>query len=119
MRMSTTTEQTPTSAVATRVAELRELAATDVEDAARQAWGWIEELGDRASSDREGAEKELDELFALGNLPQGLDGATEGILVAPLIQPVVDRVARARSPRFGCRGRARASTPPPGAATTA
>ena len=93
--MSTTTEQTPTSAVATRVAELRELAATDVEDAARQAWGWIEELGDRASSDREGAEKELDELFALGNLPQGLDGATEGILVAPLIQPVVDRVARA------------------------
>jgi hypothetical protein len=92
--MSTTAEKTPTSDAASRVAELRELAATDVDDAARQAWAWIEELGDRAGSDREGAEAELDELFALGKAPKGLDGATEGILVAPLIQPLVDRVAR-------------------------
>ena len=93
--MSTTAEQTPTSDAATRVAELRELAETDVDDAARKAWAWIEELGNRAGSDREGAEAELDTLFALGRAPQGLDGATEGILVAPLIQPQVDRVARA------------------------
>src|SRR5688500_2082374 len=93
--MSTTTEQTPTSDVESRVAALRDLAATDVEEAARQAWGWIEELGERAGEDREGAEAELDELFALGRAPKGLDGATEGILVAPLIQPVVDKVARA------------------------
>ena len=93
--MSTTAEKTPTADVATRVAELRELAATDVDDAARQAWAWIEELGDRARSDRDGAEAELDELFALGRAPKGLDGATEGILVAPLIQPLVDRVAGA------------------------
>jgi hypothetical protein len=92
--MSTTAEQTPTSEVATRVAELRELAAIDVDDAARQAWAWFEELGQRAGSDRKGAEAELDELFALGKPPQGIDGATEGILVAPLIQPLVDRVAR-------------------------
>jgi hypothetical protein len=92
--MSTTAAETPTADVATRVAELRELAATDVEGAARRAWAWIEELGERASSDRDGAERELDELFALGKAPQGLDGATEGILVAPLIQPIVDRVAR-------------------------
>ncbi len=93
--MSTTAEKTPTSDVAGRVAELRELAATDVDDAARQAWAWIEELGDRAGSDRQGAEAELDELFALGKAPKGLDGATEGILVAPLIQPLVDKVAGA------------------------
>jgi hypothetical protein len=93
--MPTTAEQTPTSDVATRVAELRELAATDVDEAARQAWAWIEELGDRAAGDRVAAEAELDELFALGRAPTGLDGATEGILVAPLIQPLVDRVAGA------------------------
>ncbi len=54
--MSTTTEQTRTSDVESRVAALRDLAATDVEEAARQAWGWIEELGERAGDDREGAE---------------------------------------------------------------
>ncbi len=93
--MSTTTEQTPTSDAESRVAALRSLAETDVDEAARQAWGWIEDLGERAGDDREGAEAELDELFALGRAPKGLDGATEGILVAPLIQPVVDKVARA------------------------
>ena len=93
--MSTTAEKTPTSDVAARVAELRELAATEVDDAARQAWAWIEELGELAGSDREAGEAALDELFALGKAPKGLDGATEGILVAPLIQPLVDKVAGA------------------------
>ena len=93
--MSTTAEKTPTADVAGRVAALRELAETDVDEAARQAWAWLEEVGGRSSGDRAGAEAELDELFALGRAPKGLDGATEGILVAPLIQPVVDKVARA------------------------
>jgi len=93
--MSTATEKTRPSSVAGRVAELRELAETDLEAASRQAWAWIEKLGERAGADREGAEAELDELFALGKAPRGLDGATEGILVAPLIQPLLDKAARA------------------------
>ena len=93
--MSTTAEKTPTGEVAERVAKLRTLAETDVDAAARDAWAWIEELGELAKSDREGGEAALDELFALGRAPKGLDGATEGILVAPLIQPLVDKVAGA------------------------
>ncbi len=93
--METTTAKTPISNVSARVAELRELAETDLDAAARQAWAWIEKLGERAGTDRVGAEAELDELFALGKAPKGLDGATEGILVAPLIQPAVDKFARA------------------------
>jgi hypothetical protein len=93
--MSTTAEKTPTSDIATRLAGLRERAEADVDGAAREAWAWIEELGDLAKSDRVAGEAGLDELFALGRAPKGLDGATEGILVAPLIQPLVDRVAGA------------------------
>ena len=93
--MSTTAEQTPTGEVAALVAELRTQAESDVDGAAREAWAWIEELGELAKSDREAGEAALDELFALGKAPKGLDGATEGILVAPLIQPLVDRVAGA------------------------
>src|SRR5215207_8503092 len=93
--MSTTAEKTPTSDIATRLAGLRERAEADVDGAAREAWAWIEELGDLAKSDRVAGEAALDELFALGRAPKGLDGATEGILVAPLIQPLVDRVAGA------------------------
>jgi hypothetical protein len=93
--MSTTAEKTPTGEGAERVAKLRTLAETDVDAAAREAWAWIEDLGELAKSDREGGEAALDELFALGRAPKGLDGATEGILVAPLIQPLVDKVAGA------------------------
>jgi hypothetical protein len=45
----------------------------------------FEELGERR--DREA----LDEIFALGGAPKGLDGPTDGILVVPLIQGVLDR----------------------------
>lgn len=83
------------SAIATRVATLRAQFETDPEGAAAAAWAWIEELKDLAGSDRDGAEKALDELFALGDAPKDLSGSTEGILVAPLIQPIVDKVARA------------------------
>ena len=93
--MSTTAEKAPTSEIAARVAELRELAASDLDAAANQTWSWFGELGELAKSDREAGETALNELFALGRAPQGIDGPTEGILVAPLIQPLVDRVARA------------------------
>lgn len=93
--MSTATTDAPSSEIAARLAGLRESAKTDVEAAAAEAWAWIEELKEVAGSDRAGAEAQLDELFALGRAPKGLDGPTEGILVAPLIQPLVDKVARA------------------------
>jgi hypothetical protein len=73
------------SKVAERVAELRALAEREP-DAARDAtWLWFRELGDQR------AENELNELFALGAAPRGLDGPTDGILVVPLIQPALDR----------------------------
>jgi hypothetical protein len=95
MPMSTTAEKTPTADVTARLAELRAKSESDVDAAAREAWAWIEELGELARSDRAAGEAKLDELFALGRPPQGLDGGTEGILVAALIQPLVDRVAGA------------------------
>jgi hypothetical protein len=72
-------------AVAERVEKLRAQAKSDP-DAAREAtWSWFEQLG----KDRD--EDALDELFALGNAPRDLDGPTDGILVVPLIQGVLDR----------------------------
>ena len=76
--MSTTAEKAPTSDIAARVTELRELASTDVEAAASAAWAWIEELGAEAKADREGGEAKLDELFALGKAPKGLDRPNRG-----------------------------------------
>jgi hypothetical protein len=69
------------------VAELRELASTDPGGAQTAVWAWFKELGSRR------AESELGELYRLGTAPRGLDGPTEGILVVPLIQGVVDRFA--------------------------
>ncbi len=77
-----------------RVAELRKLSKADPAAAADETWAWFKELGHAAASDRKAGEADLDALFAEGKIPAGLDGATEGILVTPLIQPVVDAVAR-------------------------
>jgi hypothetical protein len=79
------------SSTAQRVAELREVSQSSPATAADAAWGWFKELGARARSDREGGMAELNELFRLGTAPTAIDGQTEGILVAPLIQPVVDK----------------------------
>ena len=76
-----------TSPIATRVAELRELATTDAPAAQEATWGWFKELGSRRD------EEKLAELYALGDPPRGLDGPTEGILVLPLIQGAFDRFA--------------------------
>jgi hypothetical protein len=76
------------SKVAERAAALRALAEREP-DAARDAtWLWFRELGDQS------AEGELNELFALGRAPSGLDGPTDGILVVPLIQPALDWALR-------------------------
>jgi len=84
--MSATASET-TSPIATRVAELRELATTDAPAAQEAVWGWFKELGKRRDVDA------LGELYKQGDPPRDLNGPTEGILVVPLIQGVVDRFA--------------------------
>jgi hypothetical protein len=73
---------------ASLLGELRELSATKPARAQRETWAWIQDLG------RSRQVGELAELFALGTAPQGLDGATDGILVTTTIHPLVDALAR-------------------------
>jgi hypothetical protein len=75
---------TTDEAVAQRLAALRADASTDPEGAQAETWAWIQELG--AERDADG----LAALFALGTAPRGLDGPTEGILVATITNPLVD-----------------------------
>jgi hypothetical protein len=89
------------ASVAERVAELRALAKKEPQAAADEAWQWFKELGKRR------AKAELNDLFALGKVPRGLDGPTDGILVVPFIQGVLDRglslITRAWMPWSGKR----------------
>jgi hypothetical protein len=73
------------SPAAKRVEELRSLAKNDPDAARDQTWAWFEDLGKARD------EAQLDEIFALGKAPKGLDGPTDGILVVPFIQGVLDR----------------------------
>lgn len=82
------------SDVAQRVAELRKVAQGSPATAADAAWAWFGELGKQAGGDRDAAAEKLNELFRLGVPPTGIDGQTEGIFVAPLITPPVDRALR-------------------------
>jgi hypothetical protein len=82
------------SAVADRVAELREQAVADPLEARDEAWRWFDQLGEQAGRDAEPAAATLAELFALGTPPAGIEGRTEGILVAPTISGAVDRLLR-------------------------
>jgi hypothetical protein len=91
-----TTEESR-SAIASRVAELREEAASAPIEARDAAWQWFEQLGDEVGRDRDAGAAALAELFALGVPPAGIDGRTEGILVAPTITPPVDRLMRGLS----------------------
>jgi hypothetical protein len=84
----------PQSDISTRVAELREQAASEPVEARDAAWQWFGQLGEQAGSDRDAATAALAELFALGTPPAGIDGRTEGMLVASLITPPVDRIMR-------------------------
>lgn len=71
-------------AVAQRLAALRADAATDPAEAQQATWAWIQELGEKRDANA------LEALFASGTAPVGLDGPTEGILVATLTNPLVD-----------------------------
>jgi hypothetical protein len=87
----------PQSEIASRVAELREQATSARTEARDAAWRWFEQLGAEVGRDRDAGAVALNELFALGTPPAGIDGRTEGILVAPLITGPVDRVLRGLS----------------------
>jgi hypothetical protein len=78
--------------VAERVVKLRELARERPEEAREQAWEWIQDLGNQASRDRDGALEELQELFVCGQRAEGVNGQTEGILVTWTMHPIPDRL---------------------------
>ncbi len=82
------------SETASRVAELREQGTSAPLEARDAAWRWFEQLGEEVGRDRHAGAATLAELFAFGTPPAGIDGRTEGILVAPLITGPVDRVMR-------------------------
>ncbi|MEK6250876.1 MAG: hypothetical protein AABM43_02835 [Actinomycetota bacterium] len=82
------------SGTASRVAELREQGTSAPLEARDAAWRRFEQLGEEVGRHRDAGAATLAELFALGTPPAGIDGRTEGILVAPLITGPVDRVMR-------------------------
>jgi hypothetical protein len=94
--MAAPTVKSPVTAersdIASRVAVLHEQSATAPLEARDAAWRWFEQLGEETRRDRSGGSEALNELFALGTPPRGIDGRTEGILVTPLITPPVDRL---------------------------
>jgi len=81
--------------IAQRLHDLRELAATERAKAAESAWEWCHDLSRRSADDRAGTDRELSELFRLGDAPDGLRGSTEGILVCTTTAPVLDDAVRA------------------------
>jgi hypothetical protein len=68
-----------------RVAELRKFAKKGTDAAQEETWDWFKQLG------RDRNEAALDALFAKGKAPKALDGPTDGILVVPLIQGILDQ----------------------------
>ncbi|MDQ6745974.1 MAG: hypothetical protein M3Z27_08200 [Actinomycetota bacterium] len=79
-------------AVGERVARLRQQAAQDPEGARVQAWSWIKELGRRATSEREEALSELQQMFLCGEPAEGIRGQTEGVLVTWTMNPSADKL---------------------------
>ena len=89
----TTTEKT--SDAERRVEELRQLALSDPLAAQEGAWSWITDLQELAKSDGKAADAQLNELYRLGSVPQGLDGPTDGILVMTTTNAVTDAAVKA------------------------
>jgi hypothetical protein len=81
-RQAGTKEKSP---VVQRVSDLRKRAKEDTDAVREETWTWFKELG--KARDEDG----LNQLFALGQAPKELDGPTDGILVVPLIQGVLDQ----------------------------
>jgi hypothetical protein len=77
------------------VTYLREVAVDDPKAAADEAWDLIDRLRQRALHDRDGAARSLNSLFVRGTTPEGLDGPTEGMLVATTTTPALDAAATA------------------------
>lgn len=90
-----------TGPVERRMLELRDAAATDPAGAQEQTWEWIQQLG------RNGEEEQLAELFGLGDIPENLDGQTEGILVRfvapPVLGPALNQITQIWMPWLGKR----------------
>ena len=82
----------PSGAVAERVAKLRERSRNDPRGAREEAWGWIKELAELAPGDRDAALRDLQAIFLCGRPAEGIEGQTEGILVAWTMHPLADRV---------------------------
>ena len=97
----------PASETASRVGELRTLAADSPQKARDLAWEWIRGLREEAGRNRDRTSTKLDELFREGIPAARVDGRTEGILVTPLIARPVDafmrRVTGAWMPWMGKR----------------
>ncbi|CAM3564583.1 hypothetical protein SMNI109538_00480 [Smaragdicoccus niigatensis] len=74
---------------------LRERAVTEPVEAAQDAWELIDRLRIRATHDRDGAAAALNDLFARGTTPTGLNGPTDGMLVATTTNPALDAFATA------------------------
>jgi hypothetical protein len=75
---------TAPSAVDEKLTKLRKRAKKEPDAAQEETWSWFKALG------KERDEAALDALFARGRAPRKLDGPTEGILVVPLIQGILD-----------------------------
>jgi len=91
----TSEQDTKATGAAARVEWLRSSMKSEPAGAAQAAWAWIEELSARAKSDAAGADAELNELFRLGDVPVGLNGPTDGILVMTTTAPAADAAVRA------------------------
>ncbi len=77
--------------IAERLGRLRSTALSDPAGARDATWEWITELGRGTRVDRADCLFRLGELFAAGSVPRGLDGPTEGRLVAWATRPLPDR----------------------------
>ena len=79
---------TGNGSTADRVAELRAAAPHDPDGAQEEVWAWIKELGAKRDT------KTLEQLFAAGTPPPGLDGPADGILVTTAVNPLLDLPVR-------------------------
>jgi hypothetical protein len=91
----TSERDTEATGVEGRLEWLRRSMVTEPAGAAEAAWAWVEDLSERANSDADAADEELNTLFRLGTPPTGLDGPTEGILVMTTTNPALDMAVRA------------------------
>lgn len=109
--MNETTIETIAGSAVSRVADLNELAASDLSAAQDAAWAWVQDLADGAASDAD-AHAELLALFATCAAAEPADGRSDGRLLCwvdqndlgiarPLFSLVKTYVAAAGAPWLG------------------